>query len=280
MLQAILLALLQGITEFLPISSSAHLILPSRLLGWPDQGLAFDVAVHIGSLCAVMLALRGELARLTVGSLHALRDRQMNSELKLVLWVGLGTLPVVIAGLLLKDLVETQLRSALVIAGTTILFAFALWYADRRAPRIGAAGAAAGESDVVPASGRDEFTLSLRDVVLIGLSQCLALVPGTSRSGITMTVALLLGLSRTAAARFSFLLSIPTIAGAGALSIVDLINEPAAVDWPAMLVGFTVAAVSAWLCIRFFLALLERTGFMPYVIYRLVLGTVLLVLFL
>lgn len=282
MMQAILLALIQGITEFLPISSSAHLILPSRLLGWADQGLAFDVAVHLGSLCAVVLALRGELARLTVGSLHALRHRQLNAELRLVLWVGLGTLPVVIAGLLLKDLVETQLRSALVIAGTTILFGFALWYADRRAPRSAAASgrAAPAGGDAAPPPGRDEFTLTLRDVMLIGLAQCLALVPGTSRSGITMTVALLLGLSRTAAARFSFLLSIPAIAGAATLSIVDLITEPSLVDWPAMAIGFTVAALAAWLCIRFFLALLERTGFLPYVIYRLVLGTVLLVLFL
>ena len=268
-LQAILLALIQGITEFLPISSSAHLILPSQLLGWADQGLAFDVAVHLGSLCAVVLALRGELVRLTIGSLQALRQRSLNAELKLVLWVGLGTLPVVVAGLLLKDLVELHLRSALVIAVMTILFAIPLWFADRRLPR-GAAGPA----------GRDEFSLGLRDVVLIGLAQCLALVPGTSRSGVTMTVALLLGLSRTAAARFSFLLSIPAIAGAATLSTLDLVQAPNAVDWTAMAVGFSAAAVSAWLCIRFFLALLERTGFLPYVIYRLMLGAVLLVLFL
>jgi undecaprenyl-diphosphatase len=265
-LQALALALIQGITEFLPISSSAHLILPSKVLGWPDQGLAFDVAVHLGSLCAVTFALRQELWRLTTGSLASLAERHMNEELKLVLWVGLGTLPVIIAGLLLKDVVETTLRSALVIAVTTIGFGLLLWYADRRAPPAGQ----------VPPAGRSEFTLTWRDVAVIGLAQCLALVPGTSRSGITMTAALLLGLSRTAAARFSFLLSIPTIAGAAILSLKDLLEAPSPVEWPMLAVGFLAAAVSATLCIHFFLALLERTGFLPYVIYRLVLGAALL----
>ncbi len=271
-LQAILLALVQGITEFLPISSSAHLILPSQLLGWEDQGLAFDVAVHLGSLVAVVFALRAELIRMTAGSLDAFRQRGMNQELKLVLWVGLGTLPVVFAGFLLKDVVETTLRSALVIATSTIVFGLALLYADRKAPRL-APGAA------VP-PGRDEFQLKLVDVLVIGFAQCLALIPGTSRSGITMTAALLLGLSRTAAARFSFLLAIPAIAGAATLSLYDLIKLGDPVDWGELAIGFLVAAVAAWLCIRFFLALLERTGFLPYVIYRLLLGTLLLVLFL
>lgn len=265
-LQAIFLAIIQGITEFLPISSSAHLILPSQVLGWDDQGLAFDVAVHLGSLCAVILALRQELMQLTVGSLQAIRQREMNRDFMLALWVGLATLPVVVFGVLLKDTVETTLRSALVIAYSTILFGLVLWYADHRSQRSGAAS-------------RDEFSLSLRDALLIGLAQCLALIPGTSRSGITMTAALLLGLSRTASARFSFLLSIPAIAGAALLMTRDLLEASAPVDWSLLAIGFGGAAVAAWLCIRFFLALLERSGFLPYVIYRLALGAVLLLLF-
>jgi len=267
--QAVVLALVQGVTEFLPISSSAHLILPSRLLGWPDQGLAFDVAVHLGTLCAVCFALRGELSRMAFGTLEAVRRRSWTAEAGLTLWVGLATVPVVIAGLLLQDVVETTLRSVLVIAASTIIFGIALGLADWRAPRLGSA---------MP--GRSEFQLSVKDAVLIGLAQCLALIPGTSRSGITMTAALLLGLSRSAAARFSFLLSIPTIAGASVLSLRQLLRGEALVDWPVLLIGFGVAAVTAVLCIRFFLALLERTGFLPYVIYRLALGFLLLILFL
>lgn len=264
-MHAFLLALIQGVTEFLPISSSAHLILPSQLLGWPDQGLGFDMAVHLGTLTAVVFAMRAELIRLTVGSLQALRQRRMNTEFLLVLWVGLGTLPVMVAGLLMKDLVETTLRSVLVIAITTIGYGLLLWYADRRA-------AAAGE-------GRSEYAMTLRDVMVIGFSQCLALVPGTSRSGITMTAALLLGLSRTAAARYSFLLSIPTILGGAILLLRDLLEEAAPVDWTALGLGFVVSAVAAGLCIHYFLSLLERIGFLPYVIYRLLLGAA-LVLFL
>jgi undecaprenyl-diphosphatase len=262
---ALILALIQGITEFLPISSSAHLILPSQVLGWPDQGLAFDVAVHLGSLTAVVLALRGELGAMVAGSLRAVGERRMNAEFRLALWVVLGTLPVIVAGLALKDLVETSLRSAAVIAATTIVFGLALWWADVRDRR-------------APGAGRDEHTLTLRDVLVIGAAQCLALVPGTSRSGITMTAGLLLGLSRTAAARFSFLLSIPTIAGAATLSGADLLADPAPVDWAPLAVGFVAAAVSAFTVIHFFLALLERTGFLPYVLYRLALGSLLVLL--
>ena len=134
LVQALLLALVQGITEFLPISSSAHLILPSRLLGWPDQGLAFDVAVHLGSLCAVLVALRGEVTGLVRGTLRAIATRRLDHEATLALWVVAGTIPVVVAGLLLKDLVETTLRSVAVIGTTTVVFGLLLAVADRRRP--------------------------------------------------------------------------------------------------------------------------------------------------
>ncbi|MEE4382292.1 MAG: undecaprenyl-diphosphate phosphatase [Pseudomonadales bacterium] len=267
-LQALLLALVQGITEFLPISSSAPLILPARILGWPDQGLAFDVAVHLGSLLAVLVALRRDVLAIVGGTLRAGAEGRMNAELRLGLLVILGTLPVIAAGLALKDLVETSLRSVAVIATTTVVFGLLLGWADRREVRAPAAAA------------RTETDLGVRDALLIGLAQCLALVPGTSRSGITMTAGLLLGLSRGACARFSFLLSIPTIAGAAVLALKDLLDAPGAVDWSALGVGFLASAIAAWACIRFFLDLVDRVGFMPFVIYRLVLGTLLFALLL
>lgn len=268
LLQALLLAIVQGITEFLPISSSAHLILPAQVLGWQDQGLAFDVAVHLGSLLAVLLALRQEVLAIIGGSLRAVVDRRVNAELRLGLLVIVATLPVIVAGLLLKELVETTLRSTLVIATTTIVFGLLLGWADRRA------------RSTATAVERTEADLGVRDALLIGVSQCLALVPGTSRSGITMTAGLMLGLSRTACARFSFLLSIPTIAGAAVLSLKDLLESPGPVDWVGLGVGFVAAAVAARACIHYFLALLDRVGFMPFVIYRLVLGSLLFLLIL
>ena len=263
LLQALLLAIVQGVTEFLPVSSSAHLILPAQILGWADQGLAFDVAVHLGSLVAVVLVLRRELLAITAGTLRGALERRVNRELRLGLLVMLGTLPVIAAGLALKEVVETSLRSVAVIATTTVVFGLLLGHADRR-DRQAAAPDGAGP--------RSEKDLGVRDALIIGLAQCLALVPGTSRSGITMTAGLLLGLSRTACARFSFLLSIPTIAGAAVLSLKDLLETSAPVDWTALALGFLASAVAAGACIHFFLALLERTGFMPFVVYRLLLG--------
>lgn len=264
-LRTLLLALIQGITEFLPISSSAHLILPSELLGWEDQGLAFDVAVHLGTLVAVLGYFRHELLGMVRGALEGARTRELNADLTLALAVAAGTLPVLVAGLLAKDLVETTLRSASVIAAATIGFALLLWYADRRHVRL-------------HPQGRSEYALRPRDVAVIGLAQCLALIPGTSRSGITMTAGLLVGLSREGAARYSFLLAIPTIAGAALLTGLDVLDGGAAVAWPQLALGFAVSALAAYACIGFFLALLERTGFLPYVIYRLALGGLLIVL--
>lgn len=255
-LQIITLALLQGITEFLPISSSAHLILPAQLTDWPDQGLAFDVAVHMGTLLAVCSYFRVELTQYASGSLSALRDRSINPAFEEVLKLGLATLPVVICGFLLQDWIAASLRSVEVIAYATIFFGVLLALADRRHGSIA--------------------TVSLTVALLIGLAQALALIPGTSRSGITMTAALWLGLSRTEAARFSFLLSIPTIAGAALLTGIELTEQTAPVQWGELALGLCVAGGSAYLCINAFIRLVERTGMMPYVYYRLILGAVLL----
>lgn len=255
-LQIIILALLQGITEFLPISSSAHLILPAALTDWPDQGLAFDVAVHLGTLLAVCTFFRNELSGYAGGCLSTLRTRQLNDNSMEVAKLALATLPVVICGFLLKDWIEASLRSVQVIAISTIVFGLLLAIADRR-------------------HGSGE-TISFGAAAVIGGFQTLALIPGTSRSGITITAALLIGLSRTVSARFSFLLSIPTIAGAALLTTLDLRSQPEAVDWLSLATGAGLAGISAYLCIDLFIRLVERTGMMPYVYYRLALGTGLL----
>ena len=254
--QQILLALLQGLTEFLPISSSAHLILLPRLLGWEDQGLVFDVAVHVGTLGAVVIYFRTELLRMSRDWAASITTRKQTAESRLAWGVLIGTIPVGLCGLLFKDDIELYLRSPLVIAIATIGFGLLLWWADVYGKR-----------------RRDEYSLRLGDILLIGVAQAVALIPGTSRSGITMTAALMLGLSRQAAARFSFLLSIPVITLAGLLAVKDLLEQPHLIDGGALIAG-----VTAYLCIHFFLKLLERIGMLPFVIYRLLLGVALLLL--
>jgi undecaprenyl-diphosphatase len=261
-LQTILLALLQGLTEFLPISSSAHLILLPRLLGWVDQGLAFDVAVHVGTLLAVVLYFRHDVLRLLRAWLKSCVDRRLTADARLAWLVLLGTVPVAVAGLVFHDFIETYLRSPLVIALATIVFGLLLGLADWRGRQ-----------------NRSEDTLTLSDVLWIGMAQMLALIPGTSRSGITMTAALALGLTRSAAARFSFLLSIPVILLAGGYESLQLVQQSDAVAWAEILLGTTVAAISAYTCIHFFMRLIERVGMFPFVIYRLLLGAWLLLLF-
>ena len=259
LLQVLVLALIQGVTEFLPISSSAHLILASRVAGWPDQGLAFDTAVHLGSLLAVLAYFRRELATFADGLVHLRHD----AATQLLSKVVVATLPVAAAGLLFKPWIESEARTVGVIAATTIGFAVALWWADRHS----------GRNRSAP--GRDEHSVTFAQAALIGVAQAVALIPGTSRAGITITAALLLGLSREGSARFSFLLAIPTIAGAALLSAIDATATGEALPWQDLATGFTVSAISAYACIATFVALLNRTGMMPYVLYRIALGLVL-----
>ena len=262
-LHIVILAVVQGLTEFLPISSSAHLILVPAILGWPDQGLLFDVAMHVGSLSAVVVYFRDELLRMTRAWLAHVFHRQVSADARLAWWVIIGTVPAVIFGGLFKDTIETSLRSPLVIAATTIGFGLLLGLADRMARH-----------------RRDEYSMGLRDALTVGLFQALALIPGTSRSGITMTAGLFLGLNRDAAARFSFLLSIPIILASGLFKTRDLIASTQAIEWDLLLLAIGLSAVSAWLCIKLFLSLINRIGMMPFVIYRLLLGAMLLYLYL
>jgi len=261
--QAIFLAIVQGITEFLPISSAAHLILVPRVLGWQDQGLAFDVALHIGTLTAVLWYFRADLPPLWRGWWHSVVHRELTPDGRLVWAVLFGTIPVGIAGLLFADVIETSLRSPVVIATATIVFAVPLWLADRYGRR-----------------QRNEHGIGWFDVLIVGVAQALALIPGVSRSGVTMTAALALGLDRVASARFSFLLSIPVIVLAGGLETLKLVRAAVPVDWFTLILATLCAALSAYLCIRLFIGWLTRHGMAPFVAYRLLLGGVLLLLFL
>lgn len=255
--QALILAVIQGLTEFLPISSSAHLILPSQVLGWADQGLAFDVAVHVGSLAAVVWYFRRDLVQMALAWGRQLSGGGPSPDSRMAWAVIVATVPAGLCGLLLDDWIETHLRSVAVIGVSTIGFGLLLGWADRRGR---------------PQGG----VVDLRTAVVVGLAQALALIPGTSRSGITMTAGLMMGLSREQASRFSFLLAIPLILAAGLLKTLDLLAQGAGVPWLYIGLGTLCSGVTAYLCIHWFMRWVERVGFMPFVIYRLLLGAALL----
>jgi len=258
-----LLAIIQGLTEFLPVSSSAHLILLPQLTEWEDQGLAFDVAVHLGSLIAVLMYFRADLGPLLGSWFKSLKTRQLTPESRLVWGVGIGTIPAGVVGLAISGFdLDIYLRSPLIIAGATILFGFLL-----------------GVADMIGERERDELSLRWQDIIFIGIAQALALIPGTSRSGITITAALFLGINRKAAARFSFLLAIPIIILAGGAETMSLINENVVVDWTALLLAVAFSTVSAYLCIHVFIRLLDRIGMLPFVVYRFALGIILFMVF-
>ncbi len=259
LLQLVVLSVVQGVTEFLPISSSAHLILVPHLTPWSDQGLAVDVATHVGTLAAVMLYFRKETAALVRGSCRLLVG-DTGGDGALALRIAVATVPVVAAGLLLHETVETTWRSASLIGWMSILFGVLLFAADRRS---------GGSTTGAP--------IGFRAAVLIGCAQALALVPGVSRSGITMTAALFLGASRTEAARFSLLLSIPVTFAAGVLTAAQLAET--GVD--ARMLGdmafaAAVAGATAWLAIAGMMRWLARATFTPFVVYRVALGVLLL----
>ncbi len=260
-LQTICIALIQGITEFLPISSSAHIQLPSLLLGWKDPGLHFDVAIHAGSLLAVLAYFRRQLASMASGALKSVRTGLINEQSDLVAKLGVATLPVVVAGFLLQDIVAVAARDLPLVVVTTVVFGAILGFADLYTRRLKARGHVF--TDANP---------SYLGALIVGLAQIIALVPGASRSGVTITAALFLGMSRTQAATFSFLLAIPTIIGAFSLTIYDLVQQPGSFDLARFTVGFSIAAISAYLCIGFFLRVVETIGLWPFVVYRLLIG--------
>jgi undecaprenyl-diphosphatase len=257
----IILSVIQGLTEFLPISSSGHLILFPHLIGWQDHGVAFDVAVHVGSLIAVLMYFRADLKPLLMSWLCSMKTGQLTPESRLVWGVGIGTIPTGLVGVAIVGAgLEDYLRSPLLIAIATIGFGLLLWWAD-----------------VIGKRERNEYSLTWQDILFIGLAQALALIPGTSRSGITITAALLVGLKRPAAARFSFLLAIPIIILAGGIETVSLINEDITVNWFALLLAVAFSGISAYLCIHTFIKFLDRIGMLPFALYRIVLGILLFI---
>ncbi len=251
------LGILQGITEFLPISSSAHLILMPLFNGWEDQGVAFDLAVHVGTLLAVLLYFRRDVMVLVHDGVQSLIQRRRVGQSVLAGAIVLGTIPTGIAGLLLLDLIDTTLRSVQVIFVTTVVFGALLGWADYSGKRT-----------------RQIESITWKDALLVGLAQAVSLIPGTSRSGATITAGLMLGLDRQAASRFSFLLAIPITALAASVKLLQVANENIAVDWLAFLIGGVVSFITALTAIHFFLKWLNRFGMWPYVIYRMLLAAV------
>jgi undecaprenyl-diphosphatase len=265
LLEAIVLGLVQGLTEFLPVSSTAHLRLAPELFGWRDPGAAYSAVIQLGTTAAVLVYFARDIARLAAAWVQGLVQRAPFGTLdsRLAWYVGLGTIPIGLAGLTFKRAIETHLRSLYVIALALITLALVLWWVERRATH---------------ARGLEQMTL--KDGLVVGLWQALALVPGSSRSGTTITGGLLLGLTREAAARYSFLLSIPATLLAGVFELKHLLESSAA-ERPsgvAMAVGAAVAFASGLAAIAGLLGYLRRRSMAVFIVYRLVLGTLLLVL--
>ena len=258
--QALFLGLLQGLTEFLPISSSAHLILVPALFDWVDQGVAFDLSVHAGTLLAVVLYFRTDVFSIARDGLISMGRRRMVGQGPLALYLVIGTIPAGLAGLALLDMIDNELRAVEIIFATTLVFGLLL-----------------GIADWMPKRQRTMESLNWKDALLVGLAQALALVPGTSRSGVTITAGLFLGMSREAASRFSFLLAIPIIVLASAVKLLEVAAADIVVDWGAFLIGGVTSFLIAITAIHFFLKWLNNVGMWPYVIYRILMAGVIYV---
>jgi undecaprenyl-diphosphatase len=262
-LQAVVLGLVQGITEFLPISSTAHLRIAPALLGWPDPGAAYSAVIQLGTVAAVILYFRKDLARLTSAFIEGLVKKQPfgTFESRLAWYVGIGTIPVCVFGLLLRHRIETSFRSLYVIAFSMIGLAVLLFLAERFA-----------------AHRRTIGDMNMKDGVTIGFWQALALIPGSSRSGTTLTGGLTLGLKREDAARYSFLLSIPATALAGIFELKEFVRAGDHPPVAFVVVGTAVAFFSGMLAIAGLLRYLRTRTTLVFVGYRLFLGALLLTL--
>jgi len=258
--QAVILGLVQGLAEFLPISSSAHLVLTPWVFGWSDPGLSFDVALHVGTLVAVLWYFRAEWVKLTQSAIAILRTRRADTEEKRrLLYLFVATIPAAVGGVLLEEYAETTFRSPALMAVTLMVMGVLLWAVDRYAAR-----------------DRPLSSLTLRDAVVIGLAQVLALVPGVSRSGSTMTAGRALRLDRQSAAVFSFLMSMPVTAAAALLKVPDLLRTEGIT--PTLIAGVISAGVSSWLAIAVLLRYISRHSFGVFAVYRIALGALILTL--
>lgn len=260
LLHLIVLALVQGITEFLPISSSAHLILVPYVTGWQDQGPLLDVAVHVGTLLAVLIYFWRDVWEMLRGLMLALRGKRSPGQ-RMIVHLVIATIPAILAGYLLHKYAGDALRNVAIIAWATIGFGVLLYIADK-----------------IGMTVRRIEHMNIGTALVLGLAQVLAFIPGTSRSGITMTAARFLGYERADTARFSMLMSIPVIAGAGLLGALDLVEAGDVRLTEDALIGAGLAFVSALIAIALMMRWLRRASFTPFVIYRLLLGAALLAL--
>lgn len=261
-LQAIVLGISQGLTEFLPISSTAHTLIVSKLLGWPDPGAAFTAVTQVGTELAVVIYFRQDIARILKAWFASLtkKTERANPDAKMGWYVIIGTIPIGIAGLAFKSSIETTARNLWLVAATLIVMGILLGLADRFARHT-----------------KSEADINTKNAVLFGLGQALALIPGVSRSGATITAGLAMGFKRDVAARYSFLLAIPAVFASAALTAGD-ISSDSFVNWPATIVATIVAFVVGYFVIASLMKYLQTRTFLPFVIYRIALGTLLMVL--
>lgn len=267
-MQAIVLGVIQGLTEFLPVSSSGHLVFVPHLFGWADQGLSFDVVVHLGTLLAVVVYFRKTLwatARAFFGFKTKVDPEARNTQYRKLGWfLILATIPALIAGFLMSEVYEIEIRSTTVVAWGLIGWGIVLWLADRYSAKL-------KESD-------HRVHQTWKSALFIGCAQAIALIPGTSRSGITMTAGLFAKLNKKAAAEFSFLMSVPVIAIAGVFKLYQLTETGFGdISVAALAAGFVASALSGFLAIAGLMKVLERWSFMPFAVYRIVVGIAILV---
>ena len=261
-LQAIVLGISQGLTEFLPISSTAHTLIVSKLLGWPDPGAAFTAVTQVGTELAVVIYFRQDIARILKAWFASLtkKSERANPDAKMGWYVIIGTIPIGIAGLAFKSSIETTARNLWLVAATLIVMGILLGLADRFARHT-----------------KSEADVNTKNAVLFGLGQALALIPGVSRSGATITAGLAMGFKRDVAARYSFLLAIRAVFASAALTAGD-ISSDSFVNWPATIVATIVAFVVGYFVIASLMKYLQTRTFLPFVIYRIALGALLMVL--
>lgn len=262
-LQALVLGIIQGLTEFIPVSSSGHLVVAPRVFGWDELGLSFDVAIHIGTLLALLVFFRSQWLDVIKGFFSSLRARpgEWSADQRLAWMLILATIPVAVAGFFLSDVIEENIRTPAYVA----LFLFAGGIAMLAAERWGS-------------RSRGFDRLRPADAAVVGLAQALALAPGVSRSGITITGGMLAGLDREAAARFAFMISAPAIAGAGLWQGLDLAREGLGGTGPgAFAVGMLASALTGFFTIKYLLAYLARHTLLPFIIYRFALAAVIVI---
>lgn len=256
---AFILAIIQGVTEFLPISSSAHLVLLPIIMQWQDQGIVIDIAAHFGSLLAVLFYFRSDIRKLSCAWFDSFTAEKTSEDAQLAWNILWATVPILVVALFVHVYLLELVRNAIVIGSASILFGILLWHADKFGSKT-----------------RKAKTLTVIEALLIGVGQAVALIPGASRSGVTITTGMWIGLTRVEAARFSFLLAIPTILMASLYGTYRALGMNVTVDWLMSLIVALSSAVVAFLCIHWFLKFVSRIGMLPFVVYRIILGMVLL----